>query len=107
MRGQQLSFHVGGDGAPKRPRASYVQGVTGQADTDLTLIAKRRHPLILWWFGIRKVNDQTCAYCYVCDQVIVIAALNAHISQSAVDQINEHRASHWGLVRDYRAEGSH
>jgi hypothetical protein len=79
-----------------------VQRSVDQADTDLVAIARRARPLIAWWWGVRTVDGAKCAWCYVCDRRIVLAALNTHVSADALDAIDAHRAGHWSDVRAYR-----
>lgn len=71
----------------------------GTPDTALTNLARGRSHNVMWWWGIRKINGLTWAYCYVCDQPIVQGALNVGITDAQSTAIDNHRAEHWQDMR--------
>lgn len=96
--GTQLSIDgiPGGDIA--WPRAARLQKAVTTADGILTSLARRNGHNVLWWWGIRRKPQRMCAFCYVCDQVITLGALNANITPEQSQAIDEHRNSHWQEV---------
>lgn len=84
--------------ADSLPRAARLQLSVSDADSRLTSLARERGRLVAWWWGVRKIDGVMCAYCYVCDTVIVTGSLNVAISVGAQNVIEEHRTSHWSDV---------
>lgn len=82
-------------GSPYAPRAALLQRRTGTPDEALTALARGRGHNVMWWWGIRKVEGDMSAYCYVCDGVIVRGALNTGITEAQSDAIENHRMGHW------------
>jgi hypothetical protein len=65
-------------------------------------MARRNHPLVAWWFGMRRTEDGHGAYCYVCDTMIITCAPASQISRRARAAIDAHRTEHWPAARAYR-----
>lgn len=81
--------------SPHKPRAAQLQRTVLSSDDTLVGLARSRHPTVAWWWGVRKHDGVMCAWCYLCDRVIVEGALNVGITEAQVDAVDRHRAEHW------------
>jgi len=81
--------------SPHRPRAATLQRQLNTADDVLVNLARRKRPTVAWWWGVRKHDGVMCAWCYLCDRVIVDGALNVDITEAQADAIDEHKRTHW------------
>lgn len=93
--------------AEREPLARRLSANLATADRVLTNLVRERGKLVAWWWGVRKVDGTTCAWCYVCEQVIVNAALNVGMTTDAWGKIEAHRAEHWAEIKAYRNRDKH
>jgi hypothetical protein len=89
---------------PHSPRAAQLQSATNEADRQLIALARRRSPTVAWWWGVRKTEGTTGAFCYICRTVIVAGALNLGITSEQSAAIDQHRAEHWQDTRQANIE---
>lgn len=90
-------------GGSHSPRAAQLQRQREPLDQVLTELARQQHPTVAWWWGVRKHRGTTCAWCYVCNTVIVVGALNVGITEAQQGDIDAHRTEHWQDVRQRQA----
>ena len=102
--GTQLTIEESARAAPRKPRAATLQPTVSAADNVLTSIARKRGHNVLWWWGIRRKPRRMCAFCYVCDHIIITGALNAGITNEQAQAIDAHRLTHWEEVAHARAK---
>lgn len=81
--------------SPHRPRAATLQRTLTTTDDVLVNLARRQHPTVAWWWGVRKHEGVMCAWCYVCNTKIVDGALNVGITEAQTDAIEAHKREHW------------
>jgi hypothetical protein len=93
--------------ASREPAAKRLSVTLATADQVLTNLVRERGALVAWWWGVRKVEGSTCAWCYVCGDVIVYAALNVGMTPAAWDRIEAHRTKHWSDIKSARTRKEH
>lgn len=103
----QLSIPNTAPMASREPLAKRLSANLATADGVLTNLVRERGKLVAWWWGVRKVDGSTCAWCYVCEQVIVQAALNVGMTAAAWDRIEAHRTEHWHEIKTHRNHNRH
>lgn len=81
--------------SPHKPRAATLQRKIESVDDALVTLARAQHPTVAWWWGVRTIAGIKCAWCYVCNEVIVEGALNVGITEAQSDEIDEHKRGHW------------
>lgn len=85
--------------SPYSSRAQKLQATIGTPDSVLTDLARRQHPSVAWWWGVRRAEGRMSAWCYVCSGPILFGALNARITDDQQAEILAHRATHWEQAR--------
>lgn len=81
-------------------RAQREQATTTEWDVRLIALARRKRPTVAFWWGVRKLDGSTWAYCYCCDARITTVSDREGISQAKRDTILAHRADHYLDVKD-------
>lgn len=89
-------------GSAYSPRAAKLQRTVGTPDGVLTDLARGHGHTVMWWWGIRKIDGLTWAFCYVCNTPIVQGALNVGITDAQSAEIDNHRAGHWQDIQTGR-----
>ena len=81
------------------PRAAILQGEVDPLDFVLTEHARRVHPAVRWWWGVRRHHNQAVARCYLCERDLVGWASAWPMTRSAVESVLVHRTAELGLLR--------
>ena len=90
---------------PRLPRAAAAQTETGPEDQFLLGAARRRHPTVVWWWGMRDRDHGFGAWCYICERMLVTWARRWPMTVRAGAVVDEHRARHLSLLRIDRSIG--
>ncbi len=80
--------------APMPPVAQRIQGAVSSFDRLLLELARRKHPTVAWWWGIRPRQSQRHAQCYVCDEIMSSWSSGAQVPGKVVHDIKGHKRDH-------------
>ena len=77
--------------SPRLPRAARLQPDRAPVDDELTRLARRYEPRVVWWWSHRKVGRVNSIVCNLCGAVLVQGTGADRLSQRAADAVMLHR----------------
>lgn len=82
------------DGFRIKSKAETSQRDVWPWEGKLVELARRTHPTVSWWWGMRKVGNDFGAYCYLHDAMVVTWNRRYPMTLKAKVAIGNHRAEH-------------